>query len=160
MTSCWHWHKVGEVKPLFKELEEWPTLGKKSFKKWIYICMGIPGGSVVKNLLQCGRHRRRGFHPWVGKIPWRRAWQPTPVFLPEESHGQRSLAGYSLWCHKESDMTEINTFTFREENPAGKDYLLPKGFPLSRIMCLWIHDALTAFLYLPLVGFVCLFVLI
>ena len=34
-------------------------------------------------------------NPWVGKIPWRRAWQPTPVFLPGESHGQRSLAGYS-----------------------------------------------------------------
>ena len=41
-----------------------------------------------------------------GKIPWRRAWQPTPVFLPGESHGQRSLAGYSPWGCKESDMTE------------------------------------------------------
>ena len=39
--------------------------------------------------------RRRGFNPWVGKIPWRRAWQPTPVFLPGKSRGQRSLAGYS-----------------------------------------------------------------
>jgi len=39
-----------------------------------------------------GRH---GFHPWVGKISWRRAWQTTPVFLPEESHGYRSLLGYS-----------------------------------------------------------------
>ena len=43
---------------------------------------------------------------WVGKIPWRRAWQPTPVFLPGESHGQRSLAGYSPRGHKESDTTE------------------------------------------------------
>ena len=43
---------------------------------------------------------------WVGKIPWSRTWQPTPVFLPGESHGQRSLAGYSPWGHKESDMTE------------------------------------------------------
>ena len=43
---------------------------------------------------------------WVGKIPWRRAWQPTPVFLPGESHGQRSLAGYSLWDHNKSDTTE------------------------------------------------------
>ena len=50
--------------------------------------------------------RRPGFDPWVGKIPWRRAWQPTPVFLPGESHGPRSLAGYSPWGHKESDMTE------------------------------------------------------
>ena len=53
--------------------------------------------------LQCGRP---GFDPWVGKIPWRRAWQPTPVFLPGASHGQRSLAGYSPWGRKESDMTE------------------------------------------------------
>ena len=41
-----------------------------------------------------------------GKISWRREWLPTPVFLPEESHGQRSLEGYSPWGHKESDMTE------------------------------------------------------
>ena len=47
--------------------------------------------------------------PWVRKIPWRRAWQPTPVFLPGESHGQRSLARYSLWGHKESDMTEATS---------------------------------------------------
>jgi len=52
------------------------------------------------------RHRRHGFDPWVVKIPWRRAWQPTLVFLPEESHGQRSLAGYRPWDLKEVDMTE------------------------------------------------------
>ena len=46
------------------------------------------------------------FDPWVGKIPWRRKWQPTLVFLPGESHGQRSLVGYSPYGHKESDMTE------------------------------------------------------
>ena len=49
---------------------------------------------------------RLGFDPWVGKIPWRRAWQPTPVFLPGESHGQRILVGYSSWGREESDMTE------------------------------------------------------
>ena len=42
-------------------------------------------------------HRRHLFDTWVGKIPWRRKWQPTPVFLPGKSHGQKSLAGYSLW---------------------------------------------------------------
>ena len=47
-----------------------------------------------------------GFNAWVWKIPWRREWQPTPVFLPGESHGQGSLAGYSPWGLKESDMTE------------------------------------------------------
>ena len=48
--------------------------------------LGFPGGSVSKEpTCQCKRHKRRGFDPWVGKIPWRRAWQPTPVFLPGES---------------------------------------------------------------------------
>ena len=47
-----------------------------------------------------------GFDSWVGKIPWRRAWQPTPVVLPGEPHGQRGLEGYSPWGHKESDTTE------------------------------------------------------
>ena len=56
---------------------------------------------------QCRRHKTHGFNPWVGKIPWRRKWQPTPVFFPGESHGQRSLAGYSPWGYKESDMTEV-----------------------------------------------------
>ena len=52
---------------------------------------------MVKNHLQC---RRCGFDPWIREIPWRRAWQPTPVFLPGESHGQRSLVGYSPWVTK------------------------------------------------------------
>ena len=58
---------------------------------------------AVKSLLQC---RRPGFSPWVGKIPWRREWLPTPVFLSGEFHGQRSLVGYSPCGHKESDTTE------------------------------------------------------
>ena len=59
--------------------------------------------TVKKICLQCRRPR---FDPWVGKVPWRRAWQPTPVFLPGESHGQRSLVGYNPQGHKESDTTE------------------------------------------------------
>ena len=47
-----------------------------------------------------------GFFPGLGRFPWRRAWQPTSVFLPGESHGQRCLAGYSPWDHKKLDMTE------------------------------------------------------
>ena len=46
------------------------------------------------------RCRRQGFNPWVWKIPWRRKWQPTPVFCPEKSHGQSSLKGYSPWSLK------------------------------------------------------------
>ena len=57
---------------------------------------GFPGGTSGKEpLCQCRRHKRRGLDSWVGKIPWRRAWQPFPVFLPGKSHVQRSLAGYS-----------------------------------------------------------------
>ena len=53
-----------------------------------------------------------GSIPWVGKIPWRREWQPTPVFLPGEYHGQRSLVGYSPWGCKESDTTERLTLEY------------------------------------------------
>ena len=62
---------------------------------------------MVKNLSEMQRPR---FNPWVGKIPWRRDWIPTPVFLPGESDGHRSLVGYSSWGHKESDTTEWLTF--------------------------------------------------
>ena len=57
----------------------------------------------VKNLPQC---RRCGFDPWVGKILWSRKWKPTPVFLPEKSHRQRSLEGYSPKGCQELDTTE------------------------------------------------------
>ena len=68
--------------------------------------MGFPSGpSGKESACLCRRHKRWGFYPLVGKIPWRRPWQPTPVFLPGESHGQRSL-GSSTQGFKESDMTE------------------------------------------------------
>ena len=55
----------------------------------------------VKNPPANARDMSHGFDPWVGKIPWRRKWQPTPVFLLGEFHGQRSLAGYSPWGRKD-----------------------------------------------------------
>ena len=61
----------------------------------VYIYMGFLGGSVVKSL-----PAKAGFYPWVGKISWRRKWQPTPVFFPGKSHGQRRLVCYSPWGHK------------------------------------------------------------
>ena len=66
--------------------------------------MGFPGGTGGEE--PAYQRRRRGFEPWVGKMPRRRAWPPTPVLLPGESHGQRSLAGYSPWGRRESDTTE------------------------------------------------------
>ena len=63
--------------------------------------------------LQCRRPR---FDPWVGKIPWRREWRPTPGFLPGESHGQRSLAGYSPWgCRVRSLVGIIISRVFQME---------------------------------------------
>ena len=56
---------------------------------------------------------RCGFNPWVGKVPWRRAQQPTPVPLPGKSHGQKSLAGYSPWGRKELDTTEVTPHSSR-----------------------------------------------
>ena len=55
---------------------------------------------------QSRMHKRHGLNPWVRKIPWRRKWQPTPVFLPGESRRQRSMASYSPWGHKKLDTTE------------------------------------------------------
>ena len=63
--------------------------------------------SGIEPTCQCRKHKRHRFDPWVGKIPWRRAWQLTPVFLPGESHGLRNLVGYSPWGCKESDTTEV-----------------------------------------------------
>ena len=68
---------------------------------------GLPVGTVVKNLPANTRDARHSVSvSWVRKIPWRRAWQPTLVFLPGESHVQRRLLGHSPWACKESDMTE------------------------------------------------------
>ena len=69
--------------------------------------MGFPCGAGGKeSAWQSRRHKRRGFDPWVRKIPGSRKWQPAPVFLPEKPYGQRSLAGYDLWGCKESDTNE------------------------------------------------------
>ena len=69
---------------------------------------GFPGGASGKETTcHCRRHKRHGFDPWVGKMPWRRAWQPTPIFLPGESHGQRSLVGYSPQGLNELDTTKV-----------------------------------------------------
>ena len=84
-------------------------------------CQGLPWWQIC---LQCGGP---GFDPWVGKIPWRR--ELTPVALPEEFHGLRSLAGYSPQGHKESDMTEwLSLFTFFCTSLSG--LMLPGGSPL------------------------------
>ena len=69
------------------------------------------GISWTEELDGCQKCRRPMFYPWVENIPWSRKWLPTTVFLPKEFHGQRSLAGYSPWGHKELDTTELLTHT-------------------------------------------------
>ena len=82
-----------------------------AFSRWLLLVSDGPVDRLPRWLngkestWQCRRCRRPGFETWVEKIPWRRKWQPTPVFLPGESHVQRSLVGYSPWGHKESDTT-------------------------------------------------------
>ena len=77
------------------------------------ICFQIPqeakmysDASGKEPSCQCRRHKSLGFNPWVGKLPWKRAWKPTPVFLPGKSHGQRSLEGCIPQGHRELDTTE------------------------------------------------------
>ena len=76
---CWKLDRSSQYLAISKRLDE-----------------GFPGGISDKEpSCQCKRHKRRGFNPWVRKTPWRRAWEPTPIFLPGKFHGQRSLACYS-----------------------------------------------------------------
>ena len=86
---------------------------------------------VKESAYQCRRLKRRGFNPCVEKILWRRKWQPTPVFLPRECHGQKSLAGYSPWSHKELATTEhIHTHTHTHTHTHSDYKMLPPYFML------------------------------
>ena len=91
------------------------------------------------------RGKRQGFNPWVWKILWRRKEQPTPVFLLGESHGQRSLAGYSPWVYKEVDKTEhtchvSRTFlvwiSFFFHGNCGSEHCLIAGINSLLILCI------------------------
>ena len=88
----------------------------------------------------CLQYRRPRFNPWVGKIPWRRKRQPTPVFLPGEFHRQRSLVGYSPWGHNELDMTEwlilsaFNHFQNHSHSPGSWFSSNSSGWPSSDCM--------------------------
>ena len=83
---------------------------ENSFRPSLPYSLGFPGSSALKNPLanaeDGGDAARCRIDPSVGKIPWRRKWKPTPVFLLGESHGQRILVGYSPWGHKELDTTK------------------------------------------------------
>ena len=96
----------------------WPMSWPEHLWKSSYF-MSHPNVTIVlpwwlsgkESTYQC---RRRGFDPWVGKMPWRRKWQPTPVFLPGKSHGQRSTVGYSPQCCKKLQLN--SSITIRLQN--------------------------------------------
>ena len=77
------------------------------------------------------QYKRPGFDPWVQKMPWRRKWQPTAVFLLGKSHGQRSLAGYNPCGCKESDMKQ------QQQQKISKNtrYYLVQLVPAVRVIC-------------------------
>ena len=94
---------------VWKTSIQWQHLKPWRQMRFTQECLGFRGGASGKEpACQCRRHKKHRFNPLVGKISWRRARQPTcHVFLPGESHGQRSLPGYSPYGHKEfSDTTE------------------------------------------------------
>ena len=80
---------------------------------------------------QCRSHRKGGFHPWGRKSPWRRKWQPTPVFLLGKSHGQRSLVGYCPWGRKESDTTEVTQQQQQQQQMNAQVALVVKNLPIQ-----------------------------
>ena len=90
----------------FKRVRLLTSLGCVHGLRWPSLLVLMRLLLVIKNPPASAGDIRCGFAPWVVKMPWRRAWQPAPVFSPGESHGQRSLAGHSPWGCKESDTTE------------------------------------------------------
>ena len=104
--SCFVWD--------FKVILQFSLRNGSVYAPWIprstdvHVSWGFPGGASGKEpTCQCRRHRRYGFDPWGRKISWRRAWQPTPVSLPGESHEQRSLVGTSPYDPKELEMMSV-----------------------------------------------------
>ena len=97
---------------------------------WFVLYRGFPGGSEVKaSACNAGD---LGSIPVLGRFPWRRKWQPTPVFLLGESHGWRNLVGYSPRGHKESDTTERLIIQFKIKFVL---YIIMEGNPGYRLVC-------------------------
>ena len=89
----------------------------------------FPGGTSGKEpTCQSRRHKRRGFDPWVGKMAWRRTWQPTPVVLPGEYHGQKSLVGYSP-SRLHHNLTQVSTHTHTHTHTHARTHIM-KGYLL------------------------------
>ena len=90
-----------------QQLKRIPDVRMNMFRKGLHFPVGFPGGSVGKeSACNAGDTGDASLILGSGRFPWRKKWQPTPVYLPGESHGQRSLVGYSPWGRKKLDTTE------------------------------------------------------
>ena len=121
----------------------WAEVSSYSEWRWTVPVTRFPGGpSGEEPDYQCRRCKRRAFDPWVGKIPWRRAWHPAPLFLPGESHGQRSLAGHSPWGWKELDKSEVTQHAHaRQFWTVATPSELPHPLPRCPSACLAVSNA-------------------
>ena len=108
---------------------------------------GFPGGLDSKT--PAWNERDLGSISGLGKIPWKRQWQPTPAFLPGKSHGQRSLVGYSPWGHKELDMTKRLHFHFQRDH--GLWNSLSFAFLIYKIRGSWMDGLCSFFTLNPLI---------
>ena len=101
-----------ELRELVMDREAWRaaihgvTKSRTRLSDWTELKVYLGASLMAQTVNKCLQGRRHRFNPWIGKIPWRRKWQPTTVFLPGEFHGQRILAGYSPRGCKASDTTE------------------------------------------------------
>ena len=96
-----------------RDLLEAPGERKEAIWEVLTLLPTVPASQVAqwqRIRLPVQELQETWFSPWVRKIPWRRKWQPTPVFLPGQFHGQRSLVGYCPWDHKESDRTKATQY--------------------------------------------------
>ena len=105
-----HWRRKWQPTPVFSKSLENPRDGGA----WWAAIYGVAQSRTRLKRLSSSRSSR--FDPWVGKIPWRREWQPTPGFLPGEFHGQRNLSGYGLRGHKETFRQDWATNTIETKN--------------------------------------------
>ena len=119
MQKLW---SINSIKYVNKSFFSWyirellaPTITNQ--EKWTHVSL-----SGKESTWQWRRCKGYGFDPWMGKIPCNRKWQPIPVFLPGKFHGQRKLAGYSPWGHKEWDMTEgLSIVSLRSQKKRGEE---------------------------------------
>ena len=119
LSLCWATDDAEKWRRRYRRVRQ-----PQSISFWVPPCSAVGLRqrvcSVVKNPAHAGATVDR-FHLWVGKVPWRRKGQPTLVFLPEISHGQRSLEGYHPWGHKELDMTGQLTHSLRIKSECKPD---------------------------------------